>query len=75
MTIKRPEVAQSYLDQAVRIDPTETLVGDLGQWISCWNFMVVVLVWIVLLLVVYMHVLLSDVVAFLMFKNLNLLIR
>ena len=29
LTIKRPEVAQSYLDQAVRIDPTETLVSDL----------------------------------------------
>ena len=28
LNCKRPEVAQSYLDQAVRIDPEETLVRD-----------------------------------------------
>ena len=28
LNCKRPEVAQSYLDLAVRIDPEETLVGD-----------------------------------------------
>ena len=31
MTCKRPEVAQSYLDQAVRIDPEEILVGDVDD--------------------------------------------
>ena len=28
LNCKRPEVALSYLDLAVRIDPEETLVGD-----------------------------------------------
>ena len=31
MTCKRPEVAQSYLDQAVRIDPEEILVGNVDD--------------------------------------------
>ena len=31
LNCKRPEVAQSYLDQAVRIDPEETLVCHNGD--------------------------------------------